>query len=753
MGWWYGAQWRPVLPPRSLCSLLVTVFAAVVACPATARAATLDVPGTFSTIQAALDAAGPGDTIEVDAGVYSEKLEFTSSGTSGGGPITLQAAPGAATPPVLDGAGVSGDNMVLVDSRSHVAVIGFEIRNNLGVNDGSGIRVIGSGTDIELRDNRIHDIRGNHAMGITVYGTDAAPIENLIIDGNEIHDCEPAQSEALTLNGNVTDFEVTDNVVRDVNSIGIDFIGGETDIQPNQNLVVRNGLVRGNTVIRANADYGGGYGGGIYVDGGRDITIENNLVTGCDLGIEIGAENQGLVTDGIVVRNNVVYENEKAGLVFGGYAQSVGRADNNVFRGNTLYKNNTLGQNGQGRFFSGGGVGEIWVQFAGDNVIENNLVYAGDENVFVASYDSNSSTGNAFDHNLYFSDAGVAGGEFSLNGTFFTGFTAWTAATGNDASSVVGDPELADAGAADFHVSSTSPAVEAGNPAFVPDPSEVDLDGSPRLSGAAVDIGADEAACGDGVPDVGEECDDGNAVDGDGCDGNCTVTACGNGIATPSTGEQCDDGNTAGGDCCDGGCQFEAVASPCDDGEVCTIADACDGAGVCAASTDPDPTCTVPLQAGGSVLKLRDGGANDKLSWKWGKGPAVGLATLGDPVAGDDYTLCVYEQTGGVGAVVFGIRSPGGGKWRDLGAKGFKYKDGDLLPDGVRLVQVRPGAEHKAKMKLKARGGNVGLSGLGFGAATTVTAQLRGETGACFGASYSAPFKRDDAEQFNDRSD
>src|SRR5262245_54694235 len=47
--------------------------------------------------------------------------------------------------------------------------------------------------------------------------------------------------------------------------------------------------------------------------------------------------------------------------------------------------------------------------------------------------------------------------------------------------------------------------------------------------------------CGDGIVSPGEECDDGNLVSGDGCDANCTFTACGNGIVTD--GEECDDGN------------------------------------------------------------------------------------------------------------------------------------------------------------------------------------------------------------------
>lgn len=45
------------------------------------------------------------------------------------------------------------------------------------------------------------------------------------------------------------------------------------------------------------------------------------------------------------------------------------------------------------------------------------------------------------------------------------------------------------------------------------------------------------ARCGDAVRDTGEACDDGNAVEGDACDTNCTVPACGNGIRDP--GELC----------------------------------------------------------------------------------------------------------------------------------------------------------------------------------------------------------------------
>jgi cysteine-rich repeat protein len=65
------------------------------------------------------------------------------------------------------------------------------------------------------------------------------------------------------------------------------------------------------------------------------------------------------------------------------------------------------------------------------------------------------------------------------------------------------------------------------------------------------------AHCSDGVGDTGEACDDGNLIDGDGCDSNCTNTACGNNIVTPETGEACDDGNTDDGDGCSATCQIE----------------------------------------------------------------------------------------------------------------------------------------------------------------------------------------------------
>ena len=65
--------------------------------------------------------------------------------------------------------------------------------------------------------------------------------------------------------------------------------------------------------------------------------------------------------------------------------------------------------------------------------------------------------------------------------------------------------------------------------------------------------------CGDGHVDAGEQCDDGNTVDGDGCSSTCQIEQppqlCGNGVV--DAGETCDDGNTVDGDGCSSTCQCE----------------------------------------------------------------------------------------------------------------------------------------------------------------------------------------------------
>ena len=66
--------------------------------------------------------------------------------------------------------------------------------------------------------------------------------------------------------------------------------------------------------------------------------------------------------------------------------------------------------------------------------------------------------------------------------------------------------------------------------------------------------------CGDGHVDSGEQCDDGNQVQGDGCENDCTLPRCGNGIV--DNGEECDDGNQVNGDGCNNDCRVSSGEMP-----------------------------------------------------------------------------------------------------------------------------------------------------------------------------------------------
>ncbi|MEW5850012.1 MAG: DUF4215 domain-containing protein [Myxococcota bacterium] len=90
--------------------------------------------------------------------------------------------------------------------------------------------------------------------------------------------------------------------------------------------------------------------------------------------------------------------------------------------------------------------------------------------------------------------------------------------------------------------------------------------------------------CGDVVVQSarGEQCDDGNRANGDGCDRACRVEACGNGVLQPENGEECDDGNTVEDD----GCTSRCLSGSCGDGipraemgEQCDDANLVDGDG------------------------------------------------------------------------------------------------------------------------------------------------------------------------------
>jgi hypothetical protein len=472
-------------------------------------------------------AVAPGDTVYVRAGAYSERVTIQVSGSAAGGFITFRNYPGET--PILDATGVTppttDTGLFLIDGRSYIRIQGFELRNyqSLAATTNQnhvpcGIHLRGACDHVEIRSCQIHDI-WNHfadgnAFGIVAYGDAAAPMTNLLIDGNEVYQCRTGNSETIAINGNVNGWQVSNNLVHDNTNIGIDAIGyEETCCGGTSDPILdraRNGVIRGNTVwncssagtaatsVPSNPAYGGLPGaGGIYVDGGRDIVIEGNISFQNDIGIELASEHSGKATESVSVRGNTVWRNKIGGLFLGGSGSANGSATNNVITGNTFWENDT----------SQDGNGEIQFQYRVFNtVVRNNLVVANSQSLLLSNPvpalvgGQPANSGNDFNYNRWHAPAGSSAATWQWKNATKTGFPAWKTAAAGDANSTFGDPLFVNptfTGTApparpDLHLRLDSPCLDAGDPAFLPAVGETDTDRGPRVTGPRVDIGSDE---------------------------------------------------------------------------------------------------------------------------------------------------------------------------------------------------------------------------------------------------------------------
>ncbi len=301
----------------------------------------------------------PGDVVYIRGGIYHERLILQTSGTDGA-PIIFSAYPGET--PVLNGESLAlGDDdtqnaLVVLRNVSYIRIEGLSIEQYVSFDERipSGIFISGSGSDIEIVGCSVSNIatvydsaestQERNAHAIAVYGTDGnTPLDNIVIDGCDVFDNTLGSSEAIALNGNITNFSVTNNRVHDNDNIGIDFIGFEGSAP--QNDQVRNGICRGNTVWNISSADNPAYNniasaGGIYVDGGKDILIEGNRVENCDIGIEAACERFGFSAEHIIIRNNIVTGcHALAGIAFGGYDMLRGGAESIKIYNNTLFDN------------------------------------------------------------------------------------------------------------------------------------------------------------------------------------------------------------------------------------------------------------------------------------------------------------------------------------------------------------------------------------------------------------------------------
>ncbi len=440
----------------------------------------------WKTIQHSLNNMTSNSILNVDAGIYNEKIQIPINN------ITIKNQ--TSTIPIIDATGISSQSSIIsVVNKNTITIDGFELRNNIQ-NDAQGILIQGSCNTINIKNCIIHDIHfssnpsatvnsNTNAQGIIVYGTNSTnAITNLKIENNQLYNCRLGYSEGIAINGNVDGFEVKNNIVHDITNIGIDLIGHEGTCPTPLNDQARNGIVKKNIIYNCISAYA--TSGGIYIDGGKNIVVEYNKSYHNGYGIEIGCENIGKTTDAINVRNNIFYDNQICAIAIGGFAypSGSGKVTNTTIRNNTCFSND----------YSNSGNGELYFSYSENTIIENNIFYTNKNNNLV--YAELSQPNLVFNYNDFYCPSGINNLFASWNGSSYNGYTSFNSGTSTNANSIFANPNFMSTNISntDFHIMSSSLAINAGNPLFSSSKNETDFFNELRIENSIVDCGADE---------------------------------------------------------------------------------------------------------------------------------------------------------------------------------------------------------------------------------------------------------------------
>jgi hypothetical protein len=126
-----------------------------------------------------------------------------------------------------------------------------------------------------------------------------------------------------------------------------------------------------------------------------------------------------------------------------------------------------------------------------------------------------------------------------------------------------------------------------------------------------------------------------------------------------------------------------------------------------------------------------------RIEWFWVQGEATTREEFGDPLAGDDYAFCLFDESQGTPRVLFyaATRSDPCGKkscWRRTGKTGFQY--GDPKSDALRKVVLKSGREGKAKVVVTAKGRDLAIPALPV--SLPLRAQLQADNGQCWESQF-----------------
>lgn len=263
----------------------------------------------FRTVERALGAVQPRDTILILPGVYNEGLTLEDVGSSNA-PITIRGEDGV---PVLDGQRALAIGIWCEDCTNFVFE-NLEIRNYTDV----GIGVYLS-TDIVVQDLMVHDSGFRVQLTdweLEGYGIHVDESQHITIEGNDVYQNGPNPRPWGVLGTGINTYRCVACVIRDNHSHGN--IGGGILVEDGVDVLVEGNTVTGNDL---NATEDGWWDGGIWLDGGHDITVRDNVFRdNLGPGIQVSDEDRQKPYN-YVIENNISTDN-----YFGAYIWNLGTA-------------------------------------------------------------------------------------------------------------------------------------------------------------------------------------------------------------------------------------------------------------------------------------------------------------------------------------------------------------------------------------------------------------------------------------------
>jgi len=416
-------------------------------------------PGTesrpFRTIQKSTDIVNPGDSVYVKQGIYNERVNITRSG-SVNSIITFKPYSGHIV--TIDGSNISlpiYNGLIDMKNVSNIKFSGFRVIDSN--KEGIALR---NCNNITIEDNYIRDTAWN---GIVSWKGN-----NIIIDSNECERCVTIAGTEIVSMQQTQNFQVKNNNIHHGDVAGDPHrYGGADGIGIKDGS--KNGKVYENKVIYLPYNFGqpNVHGRtGIYIDGWDSITsnidVFNNLVHHTGAGVGISTEIGGIAKD-IKIYNNILYENE-VGIIAPLHHEAdkpAGLIQNVTCVNNTIYKNDTGWKYG---IFLGRVQGTTPTLL--DNVKVINNILSKNPKYQIFKVNRSGVTKILIDHNLIFGPSSELGTNY-----------------------IRSDPQFVNETNRNFHLKSTSPAINAGTSVEAP---SFDLDNKKRPQGTKFDIGAYE---------------------------------------------------------------------------------------------------------------------------------------------------------------------------------------------------------------------------------------------------------------------